>query len=208
MLECGVRFKDIQRGFNFKLSDIEACLVTHEHGDHVQGIDGVLKVGINCYMSKGTADAIGKDHHRIKPVKAKEPFVIGTWKVMPFDVQHDVSEPFGFLLTSKYGAKVLFLTDTYYCKYRFNGVTHLLVECNYSLPILDANIEMGITPKAMRKRLLKSHFSLENVKDFLKANDLSRVEEIYLLHLSDSNSDEALFKEEVARLTGKMVVVA
>ena len=208
MLECGVRFKDIQRGFNFSLTDVAACLVTHEHGDHIKSLPDVLKAGVDCYMSPGTADATGITHHRIKKAESKVPFHIGTWKVMPFDVQHDVAEPLGFLLVSKHGYRVLFLTDTYYCKYQFNGITHLLIECNYSLPILDANIEMGITPKAMRKRLLKSHFSLENVKEFLKANDLSKVEEIYLLHLSDSNSDEKLFQEEVARLTGKMVIVA
>jgi phosphoribosyl 1,2-cyclic phosphodiesterase len=208
MLECGVRFKDIQRGFDFALSDIEGCLITHEHGDHIKSLPDVLKAGVNCYMSPGTADATGVTHHRIKRVKMKDPFHIGTWKVLPFDVEHDVAEPTGYLLASKYGHKVLFLTDTYYCRYRFNGITHLLLECNYSLPILDANIEMGITPRGMRKRLLKSHFSLENVIEFLKVNDLSKIEEIYLLHLSDSNSDADLFKEEVARATGKLVFIA
>lgn len=208
MLECGIRFKDIQHGFDYKMSEIAGCLITHEHGDHIKSLSEVLKAGINCYMSPGTAEASGIKHHRIKSVPVKVPFHIGSWRVMPFDVEHDVSEPFGFLLVSKRGHKVLFLTDTYYCRYRFEGVTHLLIECNYSLPILEANIELGITPKGMKKRLLKSHFSLENVKEFLRVNDLSKVEEIHLLHLSDSNSDEALFKEEVARLTGKLVFIA
>ena len=31
LLECGLPFKAIQKALNFKLSLIEACLVTHEH---------------------------------------------------------------------------------------------------------------------------------------------------------------------------------
>jgi phosphoribosyl 1,2-cyclic phosphodiesterase len=55
---------------------------------------------------------------------------------------------------------------------------------------------------------MQSHFSLENVKEFLKANDLSRVRQIWLLHLSDGNSDAELFKQEIEKLTGKLIFVA
>ena len=108
---------------------------------------------------------------------------------------------------NKNGKKVLFATDTYYIRYKFTGLTHIIVECNYSMKILNENIASGRVPKLMKKRLMRSHFSLENVKDFLKANDLSKVEEIWLLHLSDNNSDEDLFKREIQALTGKLVIV-
>lgn len=158
-------------------------------------------------MSPGTADAIGIEHHRIKRVTVKKKFNIGTWTILPFDVQHDVSEPYGFLLANKAGDKLLFATDTFYIRYKFPGLTHIMVECNYSMKILNENILEGRVPQVMKKRLLRSHFSLENVKEFLKANDLSKVQEIWLLHLSDSNSDEKLFKQEIQALTGKMVYV-
>lgn len=189
------------------MSDVAGCLVTHEHGDHCKSVKDVLKAGIDCYMSAGTAREIKLKHHRIKEVQAKKSFRIGTWTILPFDVQHDVSEPLGFLLVNEAGEKLLFATDTYYIKYRFLGLTHIMVECNYSLEILNKKIEDGSTPTFMKKRLLKSHFSLENVKEFLKATDLSKVQEIWLLHLSDSNSDEELFKREVMELTGKVVYI-
>lgn len=50
--------------------------------------------------------------------------------------------------------------------------------------------------------------SLETVKGFLAANDLSRVREIWLLHLSDDHSDAERFRREVMELTGKEVHVA
>jgi phosphoribosyl 1,2-cyclic phosphodiesterase len=207
LLECGIRYKDIQRGFDFKMSDVGACLVTHEHNDHVKSINDVLKAGIDVYGSKGTFETLGITHHRIKPVRSKEQFPIGTWTILPFDVQHDVSEPLGFLLVNQEGEKLLFATDTYYIKYRFSGITHIMVECNYSLDILNENIATGRVPKAMKKRLMKSHFSLDNVKDFLSANDLTKAQEIWLLHLSDNNSHAERFKREIQELTGKMVIV-
>jgi phosphoribosyl 1,2-cyclic phosphodiesterase len=207
LLECGIRYKDIQRGFDFKMSEVGACLVTHEHNDHVKSINDVLKAGIEVYASRGTFETLGITHHRIKPVKSKEQFQIGTWTILPFDVQHDVSEPLGFLLVNQLGEKILFATDTYYIKYRFSGLTHLMVECNFSLDILNENIATGRVSKAMKKRVMKSHFSLDNVKDFLRANDLSMVQEIWLLHLSDNNSHAERFKTEIQELTGKMVFV-
>ena len=31
LLECGIKYKDIQKGCGFKLGEIEACLISHEH---------------------------------------------------------------------------------------------------------------------------------------------------------------------------------
>ncbi|WP_374717912.1 MBL fold metallo-hydrolase [Neobacillus sp.] len=207
LLECGINYRDIQKGLQFQMSQIAACLITHEHGDHCKSIKDVLKAGIDCYMSTGTAEAISVKHHRIKNVEAKKQFTIGTWTILPFDVQHDVSEPLGFLLVNQQGEKLLFATDTYYIKYKFKGLTHIMVECNYSLEILNENIARGSVPKVMKQRLMRSHFNLENVKDFLRANDLKKVQEIWLLHLSDSNSDAERFKREIMELTGKLVYV-
>jgi phosphoribosyl 1,2-cyclic phosphodiesterase len=205
LIECGISFKQIQQKLNFQTTDIAACLVSHEHMDHCKGIDGVLKAGIRCFMSPGTKKAINRDHHRIKTVENKKQFTIGTWTILPFDVQHDVSEPFGFLLANEEGEKLLFATDTYYIKYKFQGLTHLMIETNYCQSVLDANVESGRIHPSMRKRVMKSHFSMENVIEFLKANDLTKLQEIWLLHLSDSNSDEQLIRNEVAKVTGKLI---
>ena len=207
LLEAGIKFKEIQRKLNFQTRSIKGCLITHEHKDHCSGLQDVLKAGIDTYLSPGTKSALGFDHHRLNAVENKKQFTIGTWTILPFDVQHDVSEPFGFLLANTAGDKLLFATDTYYIKYRFQGLTHLMVECNYSQKILDENILSGRTPMVLRKRLMRSHFSLENMKEFLKANDLTQLQEIWLLHLSDSNSNEEQFRREVAELTGKMIYI-
>ena len=208
LLECGIKFKSIQKALNFKTSNIAGVLVSHEHKDHCKAVQDVADRGLDIYMSQGTADAIGIQHHRIRPVACKEAFKVGTWIILPFDVQHDVAEPFGFLIANQDGDKLLFATDTYYIKYNFSGLTHLMIECNYSQKILEENVETGRVPEFLMNRVMQSHFSLENLLVFFQANDLSRVQEIHLLHLSDSNSNEIEFKKAVQAATGKLVYVA
>ena len=128
---------------------------------------------------------------------------------MPFDVQHDANEPLGFIIYDKISKeKLLYATDTYYIKYKFSNVNYLLLECNYITDIVKENRLKGKVHKSMYQRLLKSHFSLEHVLEFLKANDLSSVREIILCHLSDKNSDENVMIREVYNLTGIKTVVA
>ena len=208
LLECGISFKEIQRRLDFQLSGISGVLVSHEHKDHSKAVADMAKAGIDCYMSQGTAVALGVSGHRIKVIQAHNVFRIGTWAILPFEAQHDAAEPLGFLLISPAGDKLIFATDTYYIKYKFVGLNIIAVECNYALDILNANIKAGAVPDAMKNRLLQSHFSLGNVKEFLKANDLSLVTEIHLLHLSGDNSDASRFKREIQELTGKAVYVA
>lgn len=208
LLEAGIRFIDIRKALDFRVSRLAGCLVTHNHGDHIKAAADLAKAGVNIYSAQGTFDVAKLSGHRFKPIKAMEQFTIGTWTIMPFPVEHDAEEPYGYLLANQDGDKLAFLTDTYFCRYTFSGLTHLMLECNYSLKILDQNIAIGSVHPAMRSRLLRSHFSLENVKDFLRANELSELQEVHLLHLSDSNSDEELFKREVQKICGKPVYVA
>lgn len=209
LLECGISVKQIRRGLGFGLTNVAACLVSHEHQDHAKAVADVLRAGVEVYTSPGTIKALGLEHHRLRPVRAKETFKVGTWTVRAFETQHDAQEPLGFLLHSQpSNERLLYATDTYYIRYKFPGLTHIMVECNYAKDILYRNVENGSVPGVLKNRLLTSHFSLENVKEFLKANDLSKVQEIWLLHLSDGNSDEERFKQEVMQLTGKPTYIA
>jgi phosphoribosyl 1,2-cyclic phosphodiesterase len=176
--------------------------------DHSKAVKDIMRAGIDCYMSRGTAEALGLSGHRINIIKAKQQFRIGTCTILPFETQHDSAEPLGFLLANQEGEKLLYATDTYFIRYRFSGLTHIAVECNYSLDILRANVEAGMVEPALKNRILKSHFSIENVKKFLQANDLGKVQEIWLLHLSEQNSCEKRFKEEVQKITGKPTYIA
>ena len=176
--------------------------------DHSKAVKDIMRAGIDCYMSQGTAEALGLSGHRVHIIRAKRQFRIDNWRIMPIEAIHDSPEPLAFLIANDKGERCLFATDTAYLKNCFVGLNVIAVECNYSLDILKRNVEAGAVPKELKSRILKSHFSLENVKRFLQANDLGKVQEIWLLHMSDGNSDCERFKREVMELTGKPVYIA
>ena len=207
LLDCGLPVAQLKQATGYRLSTLAGCLVSHEHGDHSKAAADLMRAGVDCYMSQGTADALRLSGHRLKIVRALQQFSLGAWTVLPFDTIHDAAEPLGFLLAAV-DEKVLYLTDTAYCKYRFRGLTHIMVECNHSWDILRANAESGTVPAAMKRRVMKNHMSLSTVKGFLQANDLNQVRDIHLIHLSDGNSDAERFKNEIQALTGKPVYVA
>lgn len=208
MLECGLPYKTILKGLDFNLNDVVGCLVTHEHKDHSKAINDVVNNSIDVYSSNGTLKAMNVVNYRAKIIESKKQFDTGKFTILPFETQHDAAEPLGFLIQHSDFGKLLFITDSYYCQYNFLKLNYIMIECNYSKAILDENIASGLIHPTLANRLLKSHFSLEHVKEFLKANDLSQCKEIVLLHLSDSNSNAVQFKEEIERLTGIPVYVA
>lgn len=208
ILECGIRYKQILEGLDFNLENVVGCLVTHEHKDHSKSIEDLNKNGIDVYASKGTFISLGIEHHRAKVIESEKLFKVGNFTIMPFETKHDAKEPLGFLINHKEIGNLLFITDSYYCEYNFNNLNHILVECNYSKNILDENIENGVIPVSLRNRIVKSHFELNNVIDFLKSNDLSQVKNLLLIHLSSANSDSDYFIQETAKATGLAIDVA
>ena len=208
ILECGVDWKAVKKALAFDLSKVVGCLVTHEHKDHCKYVKRVIDSGIDTYMSAGTKEEIGINSHRIHAVKALQRFEVGTYTIILFETKHDCSEPVGFLIHHPDMGTMLFATDTYYVEYKFDNLNHILIECNYSVDILNEGVEKGEIHPGLRNRIIKSHFELGNVKDFLKANDLTAVRNIVLIHLSSANSNARQFKKEIEELTYKQVFVA
>ena len=187
MLDCGLPFRRIERLTGFLLP--AAVLVTHEHKDHSKAAQDFMRRGVDVYMTTGTAAALGIEaQHRLHILNPMEQTTVGRITVSAFPTQHDAREPCGFLLDDG-DDRVLYATDTYYIKYQFPGVTKMLIEANHSYKILEENVGAHILNESLAERLIKSHFSIENVLTFLKANDLSELKEIWLIHLSDSNAD-------------------
>ncbi|MBC3798476.1 MBL fold metallo-hydrolase [Acetobacterium tundrae] len=209
LLECGVPVKRIQEALNFKLSEISGCLITHEHMDHAKAAKDLVKKGVDVYTSLGTLKALDiVSNHRTHRLFAQRASNIGTFRILPFDVQHDATEPLGFLISSAVtGERLLFFTDTYYLKYTFDRLSIIMGECNYSTEIIKENVNNGSIPEAHKNRVMRSHMSIETLLEFIKANDTSQLKKIYLLHMSDGNSNEDEFKRRVQEITGVEVEV-
>lgn len=210
IIECGVNIFDIKKALNFSFAKVAGCIVTHEHGDHAKSINEVMKAGIDVYTSRGTIRALALDvtHHRIKTIKAAEVVQIGNFKVLPFKIEHDVAEPLGFIINHNETGNVLFITDSAYVKDTFKNIHNIIIEANHSIDIIEEKRAGGYLPDVRVIRLMKSHMSVETCKKTLLANNLSKVQNIVLIHLSDSNSNSTQFKQIIENATGKKVHVA
>lgn len=209
LIECGVNWEKIKQAIGYQISKIVACVVSHEHKDHCKSVGLVLGAGINVWATAATHIAMGTDkHHRAKAVSPGYEFKLGSFTIKAFEVKHDAADPVGYLISHPECGTVLFLTDSYYCEYNFEGLNNVIIEANYCQAILDKRVADGMNPKFLRDRVITSHMSLSTCKQTLQAYDLSQVNNIVLIHLSDGNSDAVRFKREVEEVTGKTVHVA
>lgn len=206
LIEAGLPIKEVKKKLEFRLSATLACLLSHSHADHSRGAKDIMKAGIDLYCTRGTADALSLNGHRLNIIKAMQKFQIGPWTIFPFDTVHDAEEPVGFVVASK-EQKLLFATDTAYIKYRFKGLTHIAIEANYSSEILKRQVANRLMSHEVGLRLWKRHMSIERAEKMLSMNDLSKLEAVYLLHLSDGNSDAEDFKSRIQKITGRPVYV-
>lgn len=205
VLECGVPRQDCLAALGWRTSNVAGCLLTHEHGDHAKYVRDYSQL-MPVYTSRGTAESLGQTRlHTLDPLKTVH---LGGFAVRPIPAQHDAAEPFAYIIDHHEMGRLLFATDTYYLRYRIPHLNHLMVECNYSLPILNANIEAGLVPAALKERTLNSHMSLEHLREMLAANDLMHVAQIVLIHLSARNADKSAFCREIIAATGKPTIAA
>ena len=208
LIEAGVSLKEVKKAMKFNLSPIVGCVVSHRHNDHAKHVKEYMAAGIYTLALRDVFEAkkietlaFRKD---IEPMKG---YVVGGFQIFVFPVCHDVP-CLGFLIDHAEMGRLLFVTDTMMLEYTMPGLNHVLLEANYAEDILDANIENGSVPLSMKPRLQQSHMDIETTKGILRDNDLTGVNEIVLIHLSNGNSDERRFVREVQETTGKPVYVA
>lgn len=206
IIEAGVKLLEAKKAIGFNISKVVGCIVTHQHYDHAGYVQEYTKAGVVVLALSSVIES-KKLTRNYKAIEIGKGYVLGNFKVFPFEVMHDVP-CVGYLIEHPECGKVLFVTDTYAMQYRFTGVTHWLIEANYADDILTENILEGRIPQAMRKRLLTSHMEIDNTKEVLISSDLSKTRNIVLIHLSDGNSDERRFIAECKAATGKCVVAA
>ena len=161
ILDCGMHFNKILKGIGYGMQNIKAVCVTHRHKDHSLAMERFLGVGIPVISEKGI-------------------YNFGQYKIKTFDLVHDVP-CVGFAVTHPEMGMLVYLTDTEYCKYRFKGVRHLLVECNYCKDLLDKD------HPAVR-HIFEGHMELETTKAFVKANKKD-LQNVILCHMSQTNLD-------------------
>lgn len=175
--------------------EIDAILITHEHSDHIHGVEVFTKkYNIPIYANRETLDAMGGClkcifPDRIREIKPYECFEIRDAKVFPFEISHDASHPMGYSIMSD-GQKVSFVTDMG----KINE-TVLKIICKSDAVLIESNHDEnmlinGIYPWSLKKRILSDKGHLSNDKAAWLATQLAKwgTRHIALGHLSDKNN--------------------
>ena len=96
------------------------------------------------------------------------------------------------------------MTDTSRAEYVFPPLDHILIECNHmgAESMVDTNVYQA-------QRVIDNHLSLQECIAFLTHQDLSRVQDIRLLHISRRHGDPyAIRAGPSPRPPGKRIIIA
>ncbi|TLM80214.1 MAG: MBL fold metallo-hydrolase [Actinobacteria bacterium] len=206
LIDCGFSASDTERRLQhagIEPSSVLALLVTHEHIDHVRGVDVFARRhGVPVYASAGTirSDRLGTALPELVRVRAGEPFRVDGASVLPVRVSHDAAEPLCFVLEAPGGTRVGIATDTgtltSECAEALAGCRIIGIECNHDLDML----RTGRYPAFLKSRILSDHGHLSNpdAARALEAVASDVTEHVVGLHLSSENNTAELARRALA----------
>lgn len=208
LLECGLPIRDMQIKSDFKIAQVDACLISHLHLDHSKAIHDVLKMGIDVYALPETLSALKvTEHHRTHSAEPLKPITANTFEIMAITMHHDCPCVGYMLYSTKTNERLFFATDTYKITVNPQSIDYLILEINYQKEIVNRLVNEGGMESSIRARLLFSHFELSKALNWLKRIDKSRLKRIYVAHLSNGHSDAAQIKKAVIAETGIPTVI-
>lgn len=170
--------------------NLNGILITHEHGDHIQGLAGLAgKLGIPIYCNRATLEECQRFHQQ--PFECHlfvtgASFEVGDVVVDTFAVPHDAQDPVGFLLRTR-GGNVGFATDlgcfTRLVGERVRQANVLVLETNHDVQMLR---DCPRRPWSLKQRILSRHGHLSNddAADALEQIVTDGLRHLYLGHLS------------------------
>lgn len=204
LIEAGLPIKHINKALGFNFDNVVGCIVSHKHGDHSMALDKLDGL-INIYTNKDTA--ISKNLRNYSLIEHMKLMNIGGFKIIPFELNHDV-ECHGFFIEHKDMGRLVFITDSAYCDYKFVDVNHIMVECNFDYTSLNKAIDNGKTPSFQKNRLIGTHMELQETISVIKNNKSDMLDNVLLLHLSPRNSDEKIMISSIQKELGITPTVA
>lgn len=201
LVDCGFSARETARRLTdagLDPASVSSILVTHEHGDHVRGIDVFIRRHApECvvHASSGTMRAalpssLGSS---VVPIRPGDSFRVGELDIVAFPISHDAGEPVGYRVSCGQES-VGIATDTGVLTPQaaevLSGVTVLGIEGNHDVEML----ERGPYPHYLKRRILsaRGHLSNEDAAHAVELLASDGLKRVVALHRSRTNNTAAL----------------
>jgi phosphoribosyl 1,2-cyclic phosphodiesterase len=213
LVDAGFSAREIDRRMRARGLDpagLSAILVTHEHTDHVRGIERLVRRHrLPVYLTAGTRRqaAALNELPEVHGFDCGRDFRIGSLTVRPFSISHDAADPAGFTIGAN-GSRIGIATDlgqvtALVCEH-LRGCRLLIVEANHDPDMLMNGPYPWFLKQRIRSRTghLANHETGRLLAEVLHAG----LERVVLAHLSETNNrPEKALAEMAALFSGASV---
>ena len=209
LIECGESRVIVDQGFARRTlasrlraigiapQSIEACIVTHEHGDHVRGAVASAKSwGWSLYASAGTVEACEElAEANCTRVAVGATVELSRLSLATYATPHDAASSIGVRVTShSSGASAVVCTDLGHVN---DSVRALCKDAD--LLVLESNHDMGMLmagpyPPSVLQRIAgrSGHLSNRACADLARDSVHRNLTHVVLAHLSDTCNDRGI----------------
>lgn len=207
LIDAGISTLRIKKSLaliDLKIEDVDGVLITHEHSDHIKGLE-VLSKHTKIFAHEKTMDAIRKKKSIASgsfesPNYYENGFDLGDFFVAPFRIPHDATYPLAYTFFNK-GQKLAVATDIGHVT---RGIINNLKSCNMMLLESNHDVNMlktGPYPESLKKRVLgeKGHLSNNSSAELVDLVMSPKLERIVLGHISEQNNFPGLAKKTVEK---------
>ena len=210
LVDIGVTYKKVNEtltSLSKSVNDIDAILITHEHSDHIKGLNLFIKNNPSTpvYASKGTCEYIISNLKKanissdsVTDLSLTENLYIKDLKIEHFSTSHDAVDPVGYKI-SNLDKSITIATDL---GIMTNSVFAYLE--NSSLPVIESNYDKnmlyaGRYPFDIKRRIAGpyGHLSNEDSGQVILKLAQNGTRDFLLSHMSEHNNIPELAKETI-----------
>jgi phosphoribosyl 1,2-cyclic phosphodiesterase len=187
---------------------IKAIFVTHEHSDHIRGVDVLARnFNIPVYATSKTIEnsTLCSDRNLVQGIASDQTVKVDGMKIETFSKSHAAADPVFYTISQ--GKKIGIITDAGYACDNINeaiGNCDLLcLESNHDLDML----EHGRYPHFLKNWIKSDTGHLSNLQAGLAVLEYGndKLKNIILSHLSVNNNTPLLALETFSRLINERV---